>query len=271
MLRIQKIISNSGHCSRRKAEELIKQGKVKVNGKTALLGSSAEETDKITIDGKPLHKERKVYIILNKPRGCVTAVDDPQYKTVLSYVHVKERIFPVGRLDFNTTGALILTNDGDFANLIMHPRYGITKTYLVELEKPITYSMVREIQAGVMLHDGPTAPAKVRVLEPILVEITIHEGKNHIIKRIFEHYNYYVKNLSRIKIGKVSLGSVRPGRFRYLTAKELEMLGGKEMPRKYSPKLEETVDKPEIKETIPKLARLKERIKQKTLLKRVKK
>ncbi|MBI2102451.1 rRNA pseudouridine synthase [Candidatus Woesearchaeota archaeon] len=228
MQRIQKIICNSGHCSRRKAEELIKQGKVKVNGKVASLGSSAEETDTITIDGKPLRKERRVYILLNKPRGCVTAATDLRSKTVMSYVRVKERVFPVGRLDFNTTGALILTNDGDFANKIMHPRYELKKTYVAEIDKPITYGMVREMERGVMLTDGVTAPARVRAIEPVLIEITLHEGRNHIVKRMFEHFGYRVKNLVRMKIGKVSLGSLRPGRFRHLTERELEMLNGSE-------------------------------------------
>lgn len=231
MLRIQKIISNSGYCSRRKAEELIKQGKVKVNDKVASLGSSAEETDTITIDGKPLRREKRVYILLNKPRGCVTAVEDGRQKTVMSYVRVKERVFPVGRLDFNTTGALILTNDGDFANKIMHPRYELKKTYVAEIDKPITYAMVREMERGMMLTDGVTAPARVRAIEPVLIEITLHEGRNHIVKRMFEHFGYRVKNLVRVKIGKVSLGSLRPGRFRHLTEKELEMLSGKERTR----------------------------------------
>ncbi|MBI4152265.1 rRNA pseudouridine synthase [Candidatus Woesearchaeota archaeon] len=225
MQRIQKLISNSGYCSRRKAEELIRQGKVRVNGKLALLGSSAEETDAITIDGKPLRREKKVYLLLNKPRGCVTAVEDADSKTVMSYVRVKERVFPVGRLDFNTTGALLLTNDGDFANRIMHPRYELKKTYLVEIDKPITYAMVREMEKGIPLTDGMTAPARVRSLEPILIEITLHEGRNHIIKRMFEHFGYRVRSLTRVKIGKVSLGSLRSGRFRHLTEKELEMLG----------------------------------------------
>lgn len=231
MQRIQKIISNSGHCSRRKAEELIKQGKVLVNGKMAFLGSSANESDKITVEGNPLKRERKIYLLLNKPKSCVTAVKDNRYKTVMDYVHVKERVFPVGRLDFNTTGALILTNDGDFANKIMHPRYELKKTYVAEINgnKPISYTLMREMEKGVELEDGRTSPAKVRILERRLgrqlVEITLHEGRNHIVKRMFEHFGYRVGNLMRTKIGNVFLDSLRPGRFRHLTEKEVKILG----------------------------------------------
>ncbi len=224
MQRIQKIISSSGYCSRRKAEELIKQGRVQVNGQLTTLGSSADEKDKITVDGKLLKRERKVYLLLNKPRGCVTAAEDKHCKTVMSYVRVKERVFPVGRLDFNTTGALILTNDGDFANKIMHPRYELKKTYLAEIDQPIAYGIVRRLERGIELTDGKTSPAQIKVLDPRIIEITLHEGRNHIVKRMFEHFGYRVRSLMRMKIGKVSLGALRPGCFRHLTEKEVEML-----------------------------------------------
>ena len=222
MQRVQKLLSNYGYCSRRKAEELIDQGKVKVNGKTISLGDKASETDKITVDGKAVIKERKVYLLFNKPIRCVTALKDEQYRTVMSYIKVKERVFPIGRLDYNTSGLLLLTNDGDFANKVMHPSHEIKKTYLVELMHPAAREQISEIEKGVYLADGKTRPAKVNKLSPTLFEITIHEGKNKIVRRMFAKVGCKVKRLERVRIGSLSLGSLKPGMYKILGKKDLE-------------------------------------------------
>ena len=218
--RVQKLLSNYGYCSRRKAEELIDKGCVAVNGKVISLGDKASGSDTITVNGKTLKKERKVYLMFNKPLKCVTALRDTQYKTIMSYIKVKERVFPVGRLDYYTSGLLILTNDGDFANKIMHPRYEIKKTYAVALDKPMKKEDIRELQRGVTLSIGKTSPAKVRVIEPDLVEVTIHEGKNRIVRRMMRTLGYAVKYLHRTKIGGLTLGSLKEGQYRSLTDKE---------------------------------------------------
>ncbi|MEA3430747.1 MAG: pseudouridine synthase [Nanoarchaeota archaeon] len=224
MHRVQKLLSNYGYCSRRKAEEIIKAGRVKVNDKVITIGDKASEKDKIYVDNKLVKKEKKVYIIFNKPIGCVTAVKDEYYKTVLDYVKIEERIFPIGRLDFNTSGLLILTNDGDFANRVMHPRYEVEKTYLVELHKPIINRQIKTIESGIKLDDGETAPAKIKKHTPLLLEITIHEGKNRIIRRIFQKLDFKVISLERVRIGKLELSNLKPGEYRELTKKELDLI-----------------------------------------------
>lgn len=216
MLRIQKLLSNHGYCSRRKAEELIKDGRVKVNGKPVKLGDSASEKDILRVDGKKVAGEPKVYLLFNKPVGCVTAVKDEKFKTVMDYIKVKERVFPVGRLDYNTCGLLLLTNDGDFANNVMHPRYDISKTYLVGITRPIAGSEKRALERGIVLEDGKTSPAKVKVHNLGKVEITIHEGKKHIVRRMFEKLGIPIKFLMRVKVGKLNLGWLKPGQFRFL-------------------------------------------------------
>jgi pseudouridine synthase len=222
--RVQKLLSNYGYCSRRKAEELIIAGRVKVNGKTIAIGDQATEEDEISVDDKPVTVEKRVYLIFHKPVGCATAVTDKFQKTVMSYIHVKERVFPIGRLDFNTSGLLLLTNDGDFANSIMHPRYEIKKTYLVETTQPILGSSIGKIEHGVMLEDGVTAPAKVKRLKDNVIEITIHEGKNKIIRRIMKKLGYGLISLQRIRVGGLILGKLKPGEYRNLTLQEKEKI-----------------------------------------------
>ena len=216
--RVQKLMSNFGYCSRRKAEEIIDQGRVKVNGETISLGDKATEKDRITVDDKPIKKERKIYLMFNKPAKCV----DEKYRTVMDYVKIKERVFPVGRLDFNTSGLLLLTNDGTWANKITHPSNEIKKTYLVRIDKPISDKEVKGIEKGVVLDDGRTSPAKVRIHEPILIEVSIHEGKNRIVRRMLQELGFKVLGLERIKIGKLNLGDLRLGRYRKLSQKELQ-------------------------------------------------
>ncbi len=219
--RVQKLLSNYGYCSRRKAEELIEKGMVKVNGRTISLGDKATEDDKIYVDDKIVKKEEKVYLMFNKPLRCVTALKDAVFDTVMDHIDIKERVFPVGRLDYNTSGLLILTNDGDFANRIMHPRYETKKTYLIGLKEPIPEEKIRLLEEGVMLKDGRTRPAKVKKKGNTL-EMTIHEGKNRIIRRMFEKIDVPIRFLQRINVGNLSLGTLKPGKYRFLDKKELK-------------------------------------------------
>jgi 23S rRNA pseudouridine2605 synthase len=220
MDRVQKLLSNYGYCSRRRAEELIEQGKVKVNNKTVSLGDKATEKDEISVEGVVVSKPKKIYLAFNKPIGCVTALRDAQYPTIMKYIRIKERVFPVGRLDYNTSGLLILTNDGDFANHIMHPRYKINKTYCVELSKPIQDSDIKKIERGVVLEDGRTSPAQINKISKNKVEINIHEGRNRIVRRIFKSLKYGVKSLERVAIGNLRLGNLEPKKYRELSDKE---------------------------------------------------
>jgi|TARA_Y100000310_G_scaffold22935_2_gene21930 23S rRNA pseudouridine2605 synthase len=215
-------MSNYGYCSRRKAEKLIEEGKVKVNGKTISIGDKASESDKITVNNELISKQKKVYLMLHKPVGCVTAVHDQQYRTVMHYIKTEERVFPVGRLDYNTSGLLLLTNDGDLANKIMHPRYETKKTYVAFIENPITSSQLKSIKSGIELEDGKTRPAAVNVLKNKIIELTIHEGRNRIVRRMLEEIGVKITSLKRTKIGKLSLGDLKPKEYRILSEKDIE-------------------------------------------------
>ncbi len=217
MKRVQKILSNCGFCSRRKAEELIEQGRVKIGGNVVSLGDKAQETDPIYVDGKLVSKQEKIYLLFNKPIGCVTAVNDKRFKTVMDYIKIKTRVFPVGRLDYATSGLLLLTNDGDFANRIMHPRYEMNKTYLVELDKPVDNEKIRLIEQGIELEDGKTSPSKIKLIQNNSLKITIHEGKNRIVRRIFKKMGFRVKRLHRLAIGRLTLGDLKKAKYRVLT------------------------------------------------------
>ncbi len=222
MDRVQKLLSNYGYCSRRKAETLIIEGRVKVNGKLISIGDKASGSDEISVDGKSIIKENKVYLMLNKPTKYVTALKDDYHKPVIELIRIKERVFPIGRLDYNTTGLLLFTNDGDFANKLMHPRYEIKKTYVVRTNRPIKGSDIKRLENGIKLEDGKTSPARVKKLDDCVFEITIHEGKNRVIRRMLEVLSLKTRSLERIKIGSLSLGSLKEGRFRKLTKKEVD-------------------------------------------------
>ena len=222
MHRVQKLISQYGFCSRRQAEEWIQLGKVKVNGKTITIGDKATEEDEISVNGQIISKPKRIYLMFHKPLHCVTALEDEYHKTIFTYINIPQRVIPVGRLDYNTTGLLLLTNDGDFANEVMHPRYEVKKTYEVTIDKPLTKNEARQLREGIQLDDGPTRPAYVKLVNDTTVEVTIHEGKNRIVRRMFEELGYKVRALKRTKIGSLELGSLEVGKWKKLNKHHLK-------------------------------------------------
>lgn len=231
-IRLQKFISEAGIASRRKAEEMIRSGLVKVNGKIANIGDSVDpKTDSVSVGGKKVRKENSLrYILLNKPRGYVTTTDDDLgRKCVLELVSgVKERIYPVGRLDRISEGALILTNDGEFANAMMHPSRHVPKTYRVTVRPGITSEQVDILSTGVDIDGRMTAPADVRVLSKeegrAVLEIVLYEGRNRQIRRMCEALELEVARLKRTAVGSVKLGMLKTGEWRDLTPQEVESL-----------------------------------------------
>jgi len=222
--RIQKIISNAGFCSRRKAEELIEQGRVAVNGKVASIGESAKpDKDIIEIDGRRIWYAKRKYFAFYKPRDCLCSMKDPSDKpTIMRYLNkIPERVYPIGRLDYNAEGLLLFTNDGNFANLVMHPRYEKSKTYLVGLRKPLKPSDFSRLRGNFRLEDGPVRIEKAIRITDKMIEIRIHEGRNRIVKRIFESLRNNVDSLKRTKIGSIELGKMKPGEIRELSEKEV--------------------------------------------------
>lgn len=231
-IRLQKFLSEAGIASRRKAEEMIRSGLVKVNGKIANIGDSVDpKTDSVSVGGKKVRKENSLrYILLNKPRGYVTTTDDDLgRKCVLELVSgVKERIYPVGRLDRISEGALILTNDGEFANAMMHPSRHVPKTYRVTVRPGITSEQVDILSTGVDIDGRMTAPADVRVLSKeegrAVLEIVLYEGRNRQIRRMCEALELEVARLKRTAVGSVKLGMLKTGEWRDLTPQEVESL-----------------------------------------------
>ncbi len=231
-MRINKYIASSCNSSRRKADELIRAGKVKVNGKVLTeMGYDVQEGDKIHVNGKMIkYMEKKVYFLMNKPLGVVTsAKDDKGRVTVIDLMpDVDERVFPVGRLDYNTSGLLLLTNDGDLANQIMHPKNHVEKTYRVRVAGEIPKSKIAILRKGVELGDFVTAKAKVDVVtwnrHSMVLDVTIHEGKNRQVRRMFSAIGYPVQELCRTSIGNIKLGHLKPGQYRKLSKGELEYL-----------------------------------------------
>ena len=227
--RLQKIISRAGLMSRRKAEEFILAGRVTVDGKIiSELGAKADtEKNKICVDGKELKFDaEKIYILLNKPRGYLsTAKDDRGRRTVLDLVSgIEERIFPVGRLDFDSEGLILLTNDGDLMNKLLHPKFKIAKTYRVKFQGEVTEEKLNLLRSGIELDDGMTAPAEIFLLNSSTAEITIHEGRNRQVRRMFAAIGCEVKNLRRIKFANLTLKNLPLGKYRKLTQKEISEL-----------------------------------------------
>ena len=232
MERLQKVIAQAGIASRRKAEELIKDGKVKVNGEVKReLGTKVSESDKVEVNNKPIEKETKEYYLLNKPRGVITTTNDEHgRKTVTDLIETSARIYPVGRLDYDTTGAILLTNDGEFANILMHPSNKIDKVYLAKLEGIIKGEQINALKNGVMLDDVLVKASRVKLKKvnqensTSMVEITIHEGKNHQVKRMFESVGFHVEKLTRERIGIFDINNLKSGQYRKLTPKEVQIV-----------------------------------------------
>ncbi len=230
-IRVQKLISESGYCSRRKAEELISQGRVKINGRPCGLGDKADKVkDIISIDGENLYIERKrnlVYYMLNKPRGYVTTTSDElERRCVMDLMEgVEERVFPIGRLDRNSEGILLFTNDGDFANQIMHPSCHVTKTYRVTVRPDISEDQVLKLTNGVEIDGKMTLPAVVTVLTKeegrVVLQIAIKEGRNRQVRKMCEAVGLEVARLKRTSVGPLKLGMLKPGEYRELTPAEL--------------------------------------------------
>ncbi|CDD28724.1 pseudouridine synthase [Clostridium sp. CAG:433] len=232
MVRLQKAIADSGFCSRRKAEEYIVKGKVFVNGERITeLGSKVEGNEEIIVDGNAISKQDKEYYILYKPRGVISSTkDDKGRKTVVDFFSSNKRLYPVGRLDYDTTGIILLTNDGEFANMMLHPKNKIPKVYIAKLEGIIDGYSIKKIKSGVVIDGIKCTPDRVKLKSAdkksntCIVEITIHDGRNHEVKRIFESAGYNVIKLKRESIAFLTLQGLSSGEFRKLTIKEVKQL-----------------------------------------------
>ena len=230
-LRLNKFLANAGICSRREADEFIQAGVVTVNGEVVTeLGTKIKRTDEVKFHDQPVNLEKKVYVLLNKPKDCVTTSDDPQQrKTVMDLVKnvCPERIYPVGRLDRNTTGVLLLTNDGDLASKLTHPKFLKKKVYHVYLDKNVTAHDMQQIAEGIELEDGEIHADAIEYAsdtDKSQVGIEIHSGKNRIVRRIFEHLGYRVVKLDRVQFAGLTKKNLRRGDWRFLTEKEVDML-----------------------------------------------
>jgi 23S rRNA pseudouridine2605 synthase len=223
--KLQKVLAAAGIASRRQCEELIAEGRVAVNGRAAHVGQRVEELDRITVDGVPIPMPGLAYYLLNKPRGVVTTVSDPQGRpTVMELVTADERVVPVGRLDLETEGLLILTNDGDLTFRLTHPSFGIEKEYLAEVEGRPSPATLRRLREGVELADGVTAPAKAALVSPSVVRLTIHEGRNRQVRRMLEAVGHPVVRLVRTRIGPIAERRLKPGEWRELSRDEVRSL-----------------------------------------------
>jgi len=224
-VRLNAYLARAGVASRRKADDLIKAGRVTVNGEPGQLNTFVQQRDVVEVDGTRVEKQQLTYLLLNKPRDTVTTASDPQgRKTVVDLVPRETRVVPVGRLDVDTTGALLLTNDGELAHRLAHPRYGVEKTYVVEVEGEPSDGTLQRLRIGVELDDGPTAPAKVRRLTKNILELTIHEGRNRQVKRMLEAVGHPVTRLHRSEYAGLNVEGLDLGRWRELTSDEVERL-----------------------------------------------
>ncbi|MFC4617850.1 pseudouridine synthase [Camelliibacillus cellulosilyticus] len=233
MDRLQKVIAQAGVASRRKAEQLILDGAVKVNGnKVTELGTKVSPKDRVEVNGVPLEREAPVYYLFYKPSGVISSVKDDRGRKVVTdfFTDINERIFPVGRLDYDTSGLLLLTNDGEFANRLMHPKFKVEKEYIAKINGVPDKETIRRLQKGVKLEDGPTARAKVKLLSAdrkkgtALVSITIHEGRNRQVRRMFEAVGFKVLKLKRERYAFLDIRALQPGEFRELKPHEVKRL-----------------------------------------------
>lgn len=234
MERLQKVLAHAGVASRRKCEELILQGKVEVNDQVVTtLGVKVDpDVDVIKVNGRPIRKEQKVYIVLHKPKGVITSVKDPKGRRVVTdYLKgIKERVYPVGRLDYDTEGLLLLTNDGEFANLLMHPSHHVPRTYHAYVKGVPHGDVLDKLREGIMLDDGITMPAEVEYYDAApdesssIISITIYEGRNRQVRRMFDKVGYPVYRLKRIQFGTLFLQGLPRGKYRLLSAQEVKEL-----------------------------------------------
>lgn len=226
MTRLNKYLADCGVGSRRECDKLIADGKVKINGKVATLGEMVEDNDQVSVNGKRVAaKTKNYYVMLHKPKGCVTTVkDELGRKTVMDFVDLKARLFPVGRLDYDTEGLLLLTNDGDVANKLTHPKNSVEKVYVARISGKLSEAERRQLEKGVEVDGSMTAPAKVKILQGdehhTRVEVTITEGRNHQVKKMFECVGKEVEFLKRVAVGQIHLGGLQRGKWRFLNDKE---------------------------------------------------
>ena len=226
-MRLNAYLARAGVASRRGADELIKAGRVRVNGEPGQLNTFVAAADRVEVDGREVAKQRLAYVLLNKPAGVVTTARDPQRRpTVVQLVPQEPRVVPVGRLDADTTGALLLTNDGPLAHRLAHPRYGVEKTYVADVEGDPDEDAVRRLREGVELDDGVTAPARARRLARGRVELVLHEGRKHQVKRMLEAVGHPVRRLHRSAYAGLTVDGLEPGGWRVLERAEVDALRG---------------------------------------------
>lgn len=232
MERLQKVLAHAGVASRRQAEKIISSGRVQVNGQVVTeMGTKVDESDEILVDGQPIAYEKKRYILLHKPKNTISSVTDPEgRKTVIDIIgnHVQERLYPVGRLDFDTTGALLLTNDGELTQQLIHPKYEFSKTYRVLISGKLTAKQKNLLQKGLMIDGEMTAPAKLKVIKEIpgqsIIDLSIHEGRYHQVKKMFAAVDSPVIRLHRTHFGPLSVQDLKAGEWRELTEEEINRL-----------------------------------------------
>jgi len=225
-VRLNAYLARAGIASRRGSDDLIKEGRVKVNDEPGQLNTYVHAGDRVEVDGEPVAAQQLTYVLLNKPTGTVTTASDPQGRpTVVQFVdEVPERIVPVGRLDADTTGALLLTNDGALAHRLAHPRYGVEKVYEADVDGQPSAEAIQRLETGIELDDGVTAPAQARVLQPSRIELTLHEGRKHQVKRMCLAIGHPVRRLHRARYAGLTLEGLEPGQWRELEPSEVKRL-----------------------------------------------
>jgi 23S rRNA pseudouridine2605 synthase len=224
-MRLNAYLARAGVASRRRADELIKEGRVRVNGEPGQLNTFVESGDVVEVDGRRVEPQQLAYVLLHKPAGLVTTASDPRGRpTVVGHVAHPLRVVPVGRLDADTTGAILLTNDGPLAHRLAHPRYGVEKVYEAEVEGEPSDDALRRLAEGVELDDGVTAPARARRLGPSTIELALHEGRKHQVKRMCAAVGHPVRRLHRSRYAGLELGGLGPGEWRELSPDEVERL-----------------------------------------------